>query len=291
MDHADHVALIRGGVEGAGPRWLELGAGEGAFTLALADVLGAGAQIVAVDKDRRALETMAARVGRPVPGRRRRDAGRRLHADPASRTVRRRPRGQQRPLRPQARRRPGGDPRRPRAGRPVRPRGVRRGPRQPVGPAPDLVRDVAAPRAGRRLRRAAPDPPRAEPVPERDLRRPSPSDLGRHPRSRRVERHPAIAREVDLDPGVRRPFLTVSTLPTRSPGRNPSTSRVGIGLSGIRRPQQHRHRRRVMEAVAAPGAREALDVARAVAVEVGDVRVVVVHGLVARILTISMARS
>ena len=68
MDHTDHVALIRGGVEGAGPRWLELGAGEGAFTLALADVLGPGAQIVAVDKDRRALETMEARVAGRFPG-------------------------------------------------------------------------------------------------------------------------------------------------------------------------------------------------------------------------------
>ena len=29
MDHADHVALIRGGVEGVGPRWLELGAVSG----------------------------------------------------------------------------------------------------------------------------------------------------------------------------------------------------------------------------------------------------------------------
>jgi len=62
MDHADHVALIREGVEGAGPRWLELGAGEGAFTLALADVLGAGGEIVALDRDRRALETARERV-------------------------------------------------------------------------------------------------------------------------------------------------------------------------------------------------------------------------------------
>ena len=68
MDHTDHVALIRGGVEGAGPRWLELGAGEGAFTLALADVLGPGARIVAVDKDRRALETW--RHGWPAGSRR-----------------------------------------------------------------------------------------------------------------------------------------------------------------------------------------------------------------------------
>ena len=62
MNHADHVALIRTGVDGAGPRWLELGAGEGAFTLALADVLGPAARIVAVDRDRRALEAMRSRV-------------------------------------------------------------------------------------------------------------------------------------------------------------------------------------------------------------------------------------
>ena len=40
MDHADHVALIRDGLDGAGRRWLELGAGSGAFTLALVDLLG-----------------------------------------------------------------------------------------------------------------------------------------------------------------------------------------------------------------------------------------------------------
>lgn len=62
MDHGDHVALIRAGVEGAGPRWLELGAGEGAFTLALADVLGAGGEVVALDRDRRALESARERA-------------------------------------------------------------------------------------------------------------------------------------------------------------------------------------------------------------------------------------
>jgi SAM-dependent methyltransferase len=67
MDHTDHVALIRGGVEGAGPRWLELGAGEGAFTLALADILGPSARIVAVDRDRRALESMHGRVADRFP--------------------------------------------------------------------------------------------------------------------------------------------------------------------------------------------------------------------------------
>ena len=55
MDHADHVRLIRDGVAGAGPRWLELGAGEGAFTLALADILGQRGAIVATDLDGAAL--------------------------------------------------------------------------------------------------------------------------------------------------------------------------------------------------------------------------------------------
>jgi ubiquinone/menaquinone biosynthesis C-methylase UbiE len=65
MDHADHVRLLRQGAS-APPRqglgsaseidvWADLGAGEGAFTLALADLLPAGSTIHAVDKDRAAL--------------------------------------------------------------------------------------------------------------------------------------------------------------------------------------------------------------------------------------------
>jgi ubiquinone/menaquinone biosynthesis C-methylase UbiE len=67
MNHADHVALIRAGVEGAGPRWLELGAGEGAFTLALADQLGPDGEIVAVDRDAGALRRLTAQVGERFP--------------------------------------------------------------------------------------------------------------------------------------------------------------------------------------------------------------------------------
>lgn len=67
MDHADHVALIRAGVEGAGRRWLELGAGEGAFTLALADLLGPGAEILASDRDVRVLGYLQARVRGSFP--------------------------------------------------------------------------------------------------------------------------------------------------------------------------------------------------------------------------------
>jgi ubiquinone/menaquinone biosynthesis C-methylase UbiE len=67
VEHADHVALIRDGVDGAGPHWLELGAGAGAFTLALLDLLGPDADIVALDRDAgalRRLETAARRFAR-----------------------------------------------------------------------------------------------------------------------------------------------------------------------------------------------------------------------------------
>jgi len=81
MDHADHVALIRAGVrpptapdpgaataaDAARPVWADIGAGEGAFTLALADLLGPGAEIVAVDRDPRALRANAAAVAARFP--------------------------------------------------------------------------------------------------------------------------------------------------------------------------------------------------------------------------------
>ena len=67
MDHADHVALLRGGVDGPGGTWADIGAGSGAFTLALADLLGPGARIVAVDRDAGALRENAARVGSRFP--------------------------------------------------------------------------------------------------------------------------------------------------------------------------------------------------------------------------------
>ena len=52
MQHAEHVALIRAGVPaGVGGVWADLGSGWGAFTLALADLLGPGGVIYSVDKD------------------------------------------------------------------------------------------------------------------------------------------------------------------------------------------------------------------------------------------------
>ena len=67
MDHADHVRLIQDGVVGAGTRWADLGAGEGAFTLALADLLGPEGSIVSVDRDRRALDVQARRLHEAFP--------------------------------------------------------------------------------------------------------------------------------------------------------------------------------------------------------------------------------
>ena len=61
MNHADLVALIEGGVGDKGGRWADLGAGEGAFTLALSERLGPEAHIVAVDKDRSALRAIDGR--------------------------------------------------------------------------------------------------------------------------------------------------------------------------------------------------------------------------------------
>jgi len=66
VDHADHVALLRPAVAPGGT-WADFGAGEGAFTLALADLLGPDGRIVAVDRDRRALERNAEAVRARFP--------------------------------------------------------------------------------------------------------------------------------------------------------------------------------------------------------------------------------
>jgi len=58
LNRADLVALLRGGVGERGGRWADLGAGEGAFTYALRALVGSDAHITAVDKDRRALQSI-----------------------------------------------------------------------------------------------------------------------------------------------------------------------------------------------------------------------------------------
>ena len=66
MDHADHVALLRDAVTPGGT-WADIGAGTGAFTLALADLLGPGSRIVAVDRDGGALREARAAVTSRFP--------------------------------------------------------------------------------------------------------------------------------------------------------------------------------------------------------------------------------
>ena len=55
MNHADHVALLRGGIETIGGVWADFGSGIGAFTLALADLIGPTGVITSIDRDRSAL--------------------------------------------------------------------------------------------------------------------------------------------------------------------------------------------------------------------------------------------
>ena len=66
MDHADHLSLLRAAVE-AGGTWADIGAGTGEFTLALADLLGPGGRIVAVDRDAGALAENAGAVAARFP--------------------------------------------------------------------------------------------------------------------------------------------------------------------------------------------------------------------------------
>src|SRR5215208_1348762 len=53
MDHSDHVDLLRPANLQPGGIWADFGAGSGAFTLALRELVGTHADIYAVDKDRR----------------------------------------------------------------------------------------------------------------------------------------------------------------------------------------------------------------------------------------------
>lgn len=58
MDHHDHVNLLRAANLTQGGTWADLGAGSGAFTLALRELVGLDATIYAVDKDRGALNQL-----------------------------------------------------------------------------------------------------------------------------------------------------------------------------------------------------------------------------------------
>jgi len=58
MDHTDHVNLLKPADLNQGGTWADFGAGSGAFTLALRELVGPHANIYAVDKDRRGFNDM-----------------------------------------------------------------------------------------------------------------------------------------------------------------------------------------------------------------------------------------
>lgn len=58
MDHNDHVSLLRPANFPLNGTWADLGAGSGAFTLALRELIGLDSIIYAVDQDRAALNQL-----------------------------------------------------------------------------------------------------------------------------------------------------------------------------------------------------------------------------------------
>jgi ubiquinone/menaquinone biosynthesis C-methylase UbiE len=67
VNHSDLVALLQDAVTNRGGSWADLGAGDGAFTLALADLIGPGAHITAVDRAAGALQTLTVQMGKRFP--------------------------------------------------------------------------------------------------------------------------------------------------------------------------------------------------------------------------------
>jgi ubiquinone/menaquinone biosynthesis C-methylase UbiE len=67
MDHDDHVRLLRDGVLGGGKTWADFGSGQGAFTLALADLLGPTGSIHTVDRDGGALQVQLGALREAFP--------------------------------------------------------------------------------------------------------------------------------------------------------------------------------------------------------------------------------
>ena len=78
MNHADYVYLLEGEpglrerlglpIRGTAGTWAELGSGTGVFTQALADLLGPGARIYSIDRDREALLSQELTMRRSFPG-------------------------------------------------------------------------------------------------------------------------------------------------------------------------------------------------------------------------------
>ena len=68
MNHQDHVHHLRKGISEHGGVWADLGSGEGAFTLALADLIGLTGHIYTVDKNQGALRQQERAMRSLFPG-------------------------------------------------------------------------------------------------------------------------------------------------------------------------------------------------------------------------------
>jgi ubiquinone/menaquinone biosynthesis C-methylase UbiE len=67
VDHKDHVYLIRQGIPSPGGVWADFGSGTGAFTLALAELIGPEGMIYSVEKDRSALREQGVAMRKSFP--------------------------------------------------------------------------------------------------------------------------------------------------------------------------------------------------------------------------------
>lgn len=67
MNHTDHVNLLRNGIPAPGGLWADFGSGRGAFTLALAELIGPEGTIISVDKDERSLRRQEGAMKRQFP--------------------------------------------------------------------------------------------------------------------------------------------------------------------------------------------------------------------------------
>lgn len=67
MDHQDHLALLKGGIPNKGGVWADFGSGRGAFTTALAELIGSSGLIFSIDKDRRALNAQSRLMAGKIP--------------------------------------------------------------------------------------------------------------------------------------------------------------------------------------------------------------------------------
>jgi SAM-dependent methyltransferase len=67
MQHADYVELLRGGVPNPGGVWADFGSGQGAYTLALAELIGPGSTLYSIDRDAGVLAAQAKQMASKFP--------------------------------------------------------------------------------------------------------------------------------------------------------------------------------------------------------------------------------